>query len=158
MLLGSPSRIRALATAPLRRLALSVLFTIATTSYQTTCTVSERSSIKGTCQCKPTRSSFSHYNKGHKLARVCVQNFCILDVKKFIIRVWVSKLPLTVHTSQAKSKGIISRSHHFPKCWGKKQTYNLNHDLMTAVSLSMFCFNQIRVEQKAPSVLQERII
>ena len=34
--------IRALATAPLRRLALSVLFTIATNSYQTTCTVSER--------------------------------------------------------------------------------------------------------------------
>ena len=41
--------------APLRRLALSVLFTITTTSYQTTCTVSERTSIKGTCQCKPTQ-------------------------------------------------------------------------------------------------------
>ena len=38
---GQPA-IRALATAPLRRLALSVLFTIATNSYQTTCTVSER--------------------------------------------------------------------------------------------------------------------
>ena len=34
--------IRALATAPLRRLALSVLFTIMTNSYQTTCTVSKR--------------------------------------------------------------------------------------------------------------------
>ena len=34
--------IRALATAPLRRLALSVLLTILTNSYQTTCTVSER--------------------------------------------------------------------------------------------------------------------
>ena len=33
---------------PLRRLALRVLFTIMTTSYQTTCTVSKRSSIKGT--------------------------------------------------------------------------------------------------------------
>ena len=32
----------ALAMAPLRRLALRVLFTIATNSYQTTCTVSER--------------------------------------------------------------------------------------------------------------------
>ena len=51
---GQPA-IRALATAPLRRLALSVLFTIVTTSYQTTCTVSERSSIKDTCQCKPTQ-------------------------------------------------------------------------------------------------------
>ena len=58
---GQPA-IRALATAPLRRLALSVLLIIATTSYQTTCTVSERSSIKGTHQCKPTWSSFSHYN------------------------------------------------------------------------------------------------
>ena len=40
----SPSHIRATAVcvATLRRLALSVLFTIATTSYQTTCTVSER--------------------------------------------------------------------------------------------------------------------
>ena len=38
---GQPA-IRALAMAPLRRLALSVLFTIATNSYQTTCTVSER--------------------------------------------------------------------------------------------------------------------
>ena len=40
----SPSHIRATAirVATLRRFALSVLFTIATTSYQTTCTVSER--------------------------------------------------------------------------------------------------------------------
>ena len=58
---GQPA-IRALATAPLRRLTLNMLFTIATTSYQTTCTVSERSSIKGKHQCKPTWSSFSHYN------------------------------------------------------------------------------------------------
>ena len=47
----------ALATAPLRRLAISVLHTIMTTSYQTTCTVSDRTLIKGTRQCKPTRSS-----------------------------------------------------------------------------------------------------
>ena len=46
--------IRALATAPLRRLSLNVLFTIVNTSYQTTCTVSKRSSIKGTGQSKPT--------------------------------------------------------------------------------------------------------
>ena len=38
---GQPA-IRALATAPLRRLALSVLFTIVTNSYQTTCTVTKR--------------------------------------------------------------------------------------------------------------------
>ena len=43
--------------SPLRRLALSVLFTSWSTTYQNTCTVSERSSIKCTCQCKPTRSS-----------------------------------------------------------------------------------------------------
>ena len=40
----SPSHIQATAVrvAPLRRLALSVLFTITTTSYQTTCTISKR--------------------------------------------------------------------------------------------------------------------
>ena len=38
---GQPA-IQALAMAPLRRLALSVLFTITTNSYQTTCAVSER--------------------------------------------------------------------------------------------------------------------
>ena len=53
---GQPA-IQALPQSPLRRLALSMLFTIMTTSYQTTCTVSERTSIKGTLQCKPTRSS-----------------------------------------------------------------------------------------------------
>ena len=47
--------IRALPQAPLRRLALSVLFTIATTSYQTTCTVSERTPIKGTRQTYTTQ-------------------------------------------------------------------------------------------------------
>ena len=40
--MSQPATIRALATAPLRRLALSVLFTITTNSYQTTCTVSKR--------------------------------------------------------------------------------------------------------------------
>ena len=57
----------ALATAPLRRLTLSVLFTIVTTSYQITCTVSERSSIKGTRQCKPTRSSSFALQQKHKV-------------------------------------------------------------------------------------------
>ena len=38
---GHPA-IQALAMAPLRRLALSVLFTIVTNSYQTTCAVSKR--------------------------------------------------------------------------------------------------------------------
>ena len=52
----------ALATAPLRRLALSVLFTIVTTSYQTTCTVSERSSIKGNTPMQTYRVEFSHYD------------------------------------------------------------------------------------------------
>ena len=47
---GQPA-IWALPRSPIRRLALSLLFTIVTTSYQTTCTVSERTSIKGTCQC-----------------------------------------------------------------------------------------------------------
>ena len=47
----------ALPQSPLRRLALSMLFTIATTSYQTTCTVSERTPIKGTLQCKPMQCS-----------------------------------------------------------------------------------------------------
>ena len=49
--------IRALPWSPSRRLTLSVHFTWWSTTYQTTCTVCERSSIKGTHQCKPTRSS-----------------------------------------------------------------------------------------------------
>ena len=35
---------------PLKKARPSLLFTIVTTSYQTTCTVSERTPIKGTCQ------------------------------------------------------------------------------------------------------------
>ena len=42
---GQPA-IQALATAPLRRLALSVHFTIMTNSYKTTCTVSKRTFSK----------------------------------------------------------------------------------------------------------------
>ena len=50
---------------PLRRLTLSMLNTSWSTSYQTTCTVSKRSSIKGTCQCKPTwSSSFALWHGG----------------------------------------------------------------------------------------------
>ena len=48
----------ALPQSPSRGLVISVHLTWSTTSCQTTCTVSERSSIKGTCQCKPTWSSF----------------------------------------------------------------------------------------------------
>ena len=81
MSLGSPSRIRALAMAPLRRLALSVLFTIATTSYQTTCTVSERSSIKGTRQCKPTQYrlfALQHREQdGHNRKQECAPVGCV---------------------------------------------------------------------------------
>ena len=55
---SSQPAILALPWSPLRGLTLSMLLTWSTTSYQTTCTVSERSSIKGTCQCKPTWSSF----------------------------------------------------------------------------------------------------
>ena len=61
---GQPA-IRALATAPLRRLALSVLFTIATNSYQTTCTVSERTFNKrqhANARHGVDFSLFTHYN------------------------------------------------------------------------------------------------
>ena len=54
---GQPA-IRALPWSPLRMLALSVLFTSWSTSYQATWRVSERTSVKGTRQCKPTQSSF----------------------------------------------------------------------------------------------------
>ena len=64
---GQPA-IRALTTAPLRRLALSMLFTIATNSYQTTCTVSERTFNKR--QHANARHGvdfplFTHYDKCH---------------------------------------------------------------------------------------------
>ena len=61
---GQPA-IRALATAPLRRLALSVLFTIATNSYQTTCTVSERTFNKrqhANARQGVDFTTFTHYN------------------------------------------------------------------------------------------------
>ena len=58
----SPSHIRATAVrvATLRRLALSVLFTIATTSYQTTCTVSERTFNKRQHANARYRVDFTH--------------------------------------------------------------------------------------------------
>ena len=64
----SPSHIRATAVrvATLRRLALSVLFTIATTSYQTTCTVSERTFNKrqhaNARYAVESHSSITHYD------------------------------------------------------------------------------------------------
>ena len=61
---GQPA-IRALATAPLRRLALSVLLTIVTNSYQTTCTVSERTFNKrqhANARHGVDFSLFTHYN------------------------------------------------------------------------------------------------
>ena len=65
----SPSHIRATAVrvATLRRLALSVLFTIATTSYQTTCTVSERTFNKrqhaNARYAVESHSSITHYDR-----------------------------------------------------------------------------------------------
>ena len=61
---GQPA-IQALATAPLRRLTLSVLFTIVTNSYQTTCTVSERTFNKrqhANARHKVDFSLFTHYD------------------------------------------------------------------------------------------------
>ena len=61
---GQPA-IRALATAPLRRLTLSVLFTITTNSYQTTCTISKRTFNKrqhANARHGVDFSLFTHYN------------------------------------------------------------------------------------------------
>ena len=61
---GQPA-IWALARAPLRRLALSVLFTIMTNSYQTTCTVSERTFNKRqhtNARHRVGLSLFTHYD------------------------------------------------------------------------------------------------
>ena len=57
---GQPA-IQALATAPLRRLTLSVLFTIATNSYQTTCTVSKRTFNKRQHASARHGVDFSHF-------------------------------------------------------------------------------------------------
>ena len=62
---GQPAT-RALAMAPLRRLALSVLFTIMTNSYQTTCTVSERTFNKrqrANARHGVHFSPFTHYDR-----------------------------------------------------------------------------------------------
>ena len=64
---GQPA-IRALAMAPLRRLALSVLFTIMTNSYQTTCTISERTFNKrqhANARHGVDFSLFTHFDKGY---------------------------------------------------------------------------------------------
>ena len=62
--------IPALATAPLRRLTLSVLFTIVTNSYQTTCTISERTFNKrqhANARYGVDFLLFTHYNTYNKL-------------------------------------------------------------------------------------------
>ena len=62
--------IQALATAPLRRLVLSVLFTITTNSYQTTCTVSKRTLNKrqhANARHGVDSSLFMHYDTHHSL-------------------------------------------------------------------------------------------
>ena len=56
-----------IATFPLRRLALSVLFTLQSTSYQTTCTVSERPSIKAHANANLHRVVLSHYDSRRKI-------------------------------------------------------------------------------------------
>ena len=70
----SPSHIRATAVrvATLRRLALSVLFTIATTSYQTTCTVSERTFNK----------------RQHANARYRVESFTLYALRQSLSLDW----------------------------------------------------------------------
>ena len=79
---GQPA-IRALATAPLRRLTLSVLFTIATNSYQTTCTVSERTFNKrqhANARHGVDFSLFTHYDNYYHMAQSLL-NHIILDTK-----------------------------------------------------------------------------
>ena len=67
--------IRALAAAPLRRLALSVLFTIATTSYQTTL-YSLREIFNKRQHANATyRVEFSHYDKYYELLKSMVNDF-----------------------------------------------------------------------------------
>ena len=70
---GQPA-IQALATAPLRRPALSVLFTIVTNSYQTTCTVSERTFNKrqhANARHGVDFSLFTHYDNVNRMTDRC---------------------------------------------------------------------------------------
>ena len=84
----SPSHIRAtaiqaVATATLRRLALSVLFTIATNSYQTTCTVSERTFNKrqhANARYRVGLSLFTHYD---------MANLTPKRIKMWLMAIWM---------------------------------------------------------------------
>ena len=75
-----------------------MLFTIMTTSYQTTCIVSKGTSIKGTRQCKPTQSSSFALRQWQDLTndqilteQVCIVNFqLVINLKNAIILFWFS--------------------------------------------------------------------
>ena len=91
---GQPA-IRALAMAPLRRLTLSVLFTIATNSYQTTCTISER-----------TFNKRQHANARH---RVDFSLFTHYDTKYLtqIYDPWLWPSPTTSKQAQASTNAQV---------------------------------------------------
>ena len=141
MSLGAPSHIRAtchpsIATAPLRRPALSLLFTIATTSYQTTCTVSKRTSIKGTCKCKPTRSSSSALRHISCITHSFLTNSEITPPRSEVCPSNIQVTTSTAITEIQKPKVVFrtgdgTEAPHICDLFGDKSSYNFTIGLHT---------------------------
>ena len=115
--------IRALATATLRRLTLSVLFTIATNSYQTTCTVSERTFNKrqhANARQGVDLITLTHYDSAHILSDMAAQfqlSSSVLYWLKFkglICNSHTTFIP--VFRTRNISSGFLIRSHSCTHC------------------------------------------
>ena len=97
----SPSHIRAiaiqaLATATLRRLALSVLFTIMTNSYQTTCTVSER-----------TFNKRQHANARYRVESSLIEHYDMVAART---QPWRRNIAWMFHSANCWKKGRWGQS------------------------------------------------
>ena len=103
----SPSDIWATAVrvATLRRLALSVLFTIATTSYQTTCTISERTFNKRQhANARYRVESLTLYALQHKL----LKNGSIKKLEAPFPKGWTSNIFLVPKKTPGKYRLILN--------------------------------------------------
>ena len=123
----SPSCIRAtchtgIATAPLRRLALGVLFTIATTSYQTTCTVSERSSIEGNTPMQTYRVEFSHYDNEYSAV---TSRFVYIISVRLCCPEGVVALCSAIFSIVYFSEGVVAPAYYLLVCIFQKPLHSI---------------------------------
>ena len=119
---GQPA-IRALATAPLRRLALSMLFTIATNSYQTTCTVSERTFNKrqhANARHGVDFSIFTYYDRnGHYL----IKDHLISRISYSRDKNSYNQNTCWLNSLESANSSILAVRRHFKEVVGKKSGF-----------------------------------